>query len=211
MRITCFDYWKVDPELGDGQPLLDPEAHRALEDAVDQLDDHLVIAMREGVSDELDTDPLVLPELNWPEYDLAFLRRYYLCFLRVVEDLAKDHWSLERACRAEELALFAIVHTAQMSLLLETKGTNEDEARIRERFDQFLDAAFEDTDFLFCFDAEEVGYGDHGTATDQWGNIGSLRIEDWFRPFNDERKLHPILSGNSPVLPLDAEYGPHDP
>ena len=210
MRIVCFDYWRADPELGDGAPLLDAEAHRALEDAVDQFDDHVIIAMQEGINDELDVDALALPEQNWPEYDVAFLRRFYLCFLRVVEDLASERWSVERACRAEELAFWGVVHTAQMSLLAETAGTDEDEARIRDRFGPFIDAAFEDTDFLFCFDPTEVSYGDHGTATDKWGGFGSLRIEDWFRPFNDDRKLHPLLSGNAPVLALDAEHGSNE-
>jgi hypothetical protein len=205
VRIRCFDFWRDDPELGDGASLLDPAAHAALEEAVDELDGRLVTGLSAPSLDELDASELGLPEQNAPEYDPAFLRRFYLCFLRVVDALAAEDWTPERACRGEELALWAVISVAKERLVLEGGGTKLAAAAVNERFATFEDAAFEDLDFLWCFDPEEVGFGDYGAPTDRVAAIGSLRIEDWFRPFSDARVVHPLISGNLPILALGDE------
>lgn len=89
---------------------------------------------------------------------------------------------------AEELAAWAIINQAK-SVVEEDEG----EAAEENAFDIFIDGYFEDTDFLYLFDATYDGIDEAEVA--QVLGMSSLAFHDWFLPFSDEpsRMAHPYV------------------
>ncbi len=90
---------------------------------------------------------------------------------------------------AEELAAWAILEEAKR--LLEEKSN---ESETENNFDDFIDAYFEDTDFLYLF--ENAYDGIEETQPGQVLGISSLAFDNWFLPFSDDpsRRAHPYVS-----------------
>ncbi len=128
-----------------------------------------------------------LPRRYREHYNVLLVRRVHICFLTVVDHLAQDLWP-GLACRAEELALHAIL----TQLRIDADTTETPIRSLDERLAQVTDAAFDDIDFLFAFDPAADGIDDPDTDAGQLMGIGSLHPRHWFDPFND-RRPHPLV------------------
>lgn len=126
-----------------------------------------------------------LPSQYALKYTPHFARQFLVCLITVFWKMAQpDHLPL--ASVAEELAAFAIVTQAKDE---DEEGHPRDEAFL----ESFVDAYFEDTDFLYLFDDEYDGIDETDLADIQ--GISSLAFADWFKPFSDEpeRAPHPYV------------------
>lgn len=162
----------------------------------DEFADDLGLLWTEG--DFADTTMIdILPRAFLPRYDYDFAKRLFASFCTVVwKVLAPEQFEL--ACVAEEMLLDG--------LLQRTKDETDDEA-IVEGLDEFIDAAFQDTDFLFLFDPKFDGIQDLPEAAHL--RIGFLHFDEWFAPFDNVPYVHPYALGRTvePPPAWDAEEG----
>ena len=129
-----------------------------------------------------------LPQRYTYKYTPLFFRQFTVCLITVTWKLAQAvHMPLSSL--AEEVAVWAIIEEAKR--VLEEKS-GEDEAE--NNLDDFIDAYFEDTDFLYLF--ENAHDGIEETQVGQVMGISSLAFDQWFVPFSDEpsRIAHPYVS-----------------
>jgi hypothetical protein len=82
-------------------------------------------------------------------------------------------------------ALRAIVEEARAVLLADPE-LDEAEAN----FTSFESVAFEDWDFEMLFEPAVDGVED---SSDPRDGVVNLHFDEWFKPFNDERVIHPYL------------------
>ncbi len=166
---------------------LDEHERNMIEIAVEILDDGFLTEIAARLHDELPpAGPTVsyLPQRYDDLYDLALLRRWYICFLVVTERLANG-WTPLR-CRGEELALRAIIECAREQL----------ELNRLERDDSFFDlenALFEDLDHLILWHPEMDGIDDPETMENQRLGVAPLHPSTWFDPIDPSRPVHPLL------------------
>ena len=153
------------------------------------------LARREVTSTETDMADY-LPRKHLSRYNLSFAERFLVCVLTVAWKLCEPgvQWL---ACTAEELALRAIVEEAR-ALLLADPELAEAEAN----FNSFESVAFEDWDFEILFDPAYDGVED---SVDPRNDVVNLHFDEWFKPFNDDRVIHPYLdegqSDKSRIVP----------
>ena len=166
----------ADDVLSPRQRLALAAASRTL---IDTWLDDLAQAARAGWRDEPPHLAASLPP-PWragPTEDFA--RRYFLCLATIVWKLGQERWLLP-ACRAEELALDAIVREAEGQLGRDRAprgGTPWPE----DDLGGFTDAAQWDTDFAFMFDPAFADIDQ--TAAGRLTGMGSFDLADAFRPF----------------------------
>jgi len=112
-----------------------------------------------------------LPRRYLTSYSPRFVRRFAACVVLVAWKAVQPS-PPALACLAEELALRAILDRAID--IAEERG-------VEAAFGAVEDALFEDTDFLLLFDPAQDGI--EGSDIGRYLGIGSLGIDDWFRPF----------------------------
>jgi hypothetical protein len=125
-----------------------------------------------------------LPRKHLNRYNLSFAQRFLVCVLTVAWKLRAPGLQV-LACTAEELALRAIIEEAR-GLVLADPELDEAEAD----FDSFEATAFEDWDFGMLFDPAYDGVED---SSDPRDDVVNLHFDEWFKPFNDDRIVHPYL------------------
>jgi len=175
-------------------PIQREALYRAARQLTDMfLDDLRKLAREMPFADSDMADYLPRKHLN--RYDLSFAERFLVCLLTVAWKL-REPGSQLLACTAEELALRAIIEEAR-ALVLADPEFDEGEAN----FDSFEAVAFKDWDFGMLFDPAYDGVED---SKDPRDDVVNLHFDEWFKPFNDERIIHPYLdegqSDNSPML-----------
>jgi hypothetical protein len=126
-----------------------------------------------------------LPTIYSDRYDAGFATRF-LVALVVVGTKLTEREPLLLTCVAEELALNALV--VEATDLLRSRGRAAD-------FSGFRDAAFEDEDFDYLFDASQDGIEESEVGT--YMGMTSLRFDDWFKPFRDTDPVHPWLAATA--------------
>jgi hypothetical protein len=133
------------------EEILPPEHRRALADACDRLidlwlDELGAIAHGEWpVADSAVAE--ALPRRYRLGYTPRFAQRFFVCLATVAWKLAQPG-RVPLACVAEELAAWALI--AEAESVLEEAGEAAD-------FGPFVDALYEDTDFLILFDPKLDG------------------------------------------------------
>ena len=149
-----------------------------IESAIEILDAGFLTEIAARLHDETPpAGPTVscLPQRFDGLYDLALVRRWYICFLVVVERLANGWAPLW--CRGEELALRAIIECAQEQLEL-YRLDHEDS------FFDLENALFDDLDHLALWHPEMGGIDDPA----------SLHPSAWFKPLEPGIPGHPLVT-----------------
>jgi hypothetical protein len=169
--------------------VLTPHEQQALQASCDILIDSVFDDLENVKEPEDVADTLVgiyLPERYLYKYTPAFLRKFAICIITVAWKLAQpEHQMLSSL--AETLAAWVIIQEAKRHL------EDDTEKRLKNAFDAFIDAYFEDTDFEFLYDDALDGIEE--TEVAQIMGISSLAFHDWFSPFSDEpsRTPHPYV------------------
>jgi hypothetical protein len=130
-------------------------------------------------------------------YTPLFAKQFLTCLLTVAWKLTSKE-KIVLASVAEEMALHALIQNAQ-------GPTGEEEFD----FDDFIDEVFEDTDFLWLFDAEFNGI--QHTPAQATLRTANLDFDDWFRPFRDASPVHPYVAGDDAKPGGGTNRSPRDP
>lgn len=166
--------------------------HKALEVGcdllIDMVFDDLATILYEGQERVAHTALAVhLPSRFLSKYSPLFCKRFAVCILTVAWKLAQPkHHPLSSV--AEELAAWAIVNQARAVIEME-RGTEAAE----QAFGDFINAYFEDTDFLVLFEESLDGLDE--SPADQNVGMTSLAFANWFRPLSMDpsRTAHPYI------------------
>ena len=164
--------------------ILPPDHLEALLTAIDKLTDEFfddVAALLEDGEFSQTSMAEYLPSRYLPRYGALFAKQFLVCLITVAWELRAP--GVHRlACRAEELALHALIQAAEG--ILEERGGQSD-------FGLFEDTAFEDADveLLFTPALDGIDEGEVG----RYLGMGSLGFEEWFRPFREEEPVHPYV------------------
>ncbi len=174
--------------------LLDDEVQAVIDAAIQMVDDQFVeeIAKRYSTFDQTRSRMFCdvhLPDRYRDEYTIRFVRRLHICFLQVVAHLAEDDW-VGVACRGEEFALNAILNQLRINVEL-TPPIPALQARTETALLALTDAAFEDLDFEFAFDAAFDGIDDRQTQEGRQMRIAPLHPRSWFDALG-ELPPHPL-------------------
>ena len=138
-----------------------------------------------------------LPRMYVLRYDEGFLRRFLVCAVSVgLKMRAPDFHPL--GCTAEELVIRAMKEIAEA--WLKENGEAAD-------FGDWEDIALDDIDVEYLYDPQQDGIEDSEIGRRM--GIGNLGFQDWFRPFNPPRYMHPYAN-NEEESPWDAELGYED-
>ncbi len=160
---------------------------QALQQACDLLIDGIFNDISEVQENKDVADTMLgafLPPRYMTKYTPLFLRQFSVCVITVAWKLAQaQHMPLSSL--AEEIAAWATIR--------EAKAILEEDGKIENSFDAFIDVYFEDTDFLYLFDNAYDGIDE--LEVGQMLGISSLAFHDWFLPFSDEpsRTAHPYV------------------
>lgn len=119
-----------------------------------------------------------LPRKYFHRYSSLVIQRFLLSISTVSWKLVQDEFYMLSSV-AEELALNAIIDFS--STLLEING-------IEANFDDFIDHAYEDTDFLVLF--EEAFDGVEDTWVGERMGMSHVKFDEWFIPFNEASRGH---------------------
>jgi hypothetical protein len=165
-----------------------PDLRESVVSAIDFLTDRFV---EDVVSLERDEDvsfddtemSAYLPRKYRTRYDRdRFARKFLVCLVVVGWKLRAPGWE-PVACVAEELALRAILLTAEETYA-EDHGAEGD-------FDALWDAGFQDNDYEFLFDPESDGIED--TEYARRSGLTDIRFSAWFDGFNNTPPVHPYV------------------
>lgn len=130
-----------------------------------------------------------------PRYTPAVVRKLVVCLLIAGVEFAQPR-RYERACVGEELAVNALMAHAEWEytefegFLAEAEERPSVPASTALNFDSFVDAALDDTDFAFLFDASVDGLMNVEGA--EHLGFANLEFADWMVAFSG-RPLHPSL------------------
>ena len=170
--------------VGYSDDILPPDHRDALLAAVDRLTDEFfedvaaLLADGEFAETSMADD---LPSRYLPRYTPLFAKQFLVCVTTVAWKL-RAPGAHRLACRAEELALGALIRAAE-GILSEGGGQAD--------FDLFADTAFEDLDFELLFSPALDGIDE--SQTGRYLGVGSLRFEEWFSPFRGDEPVHPYV------------------
>ena len=164
---------------------------KALEASVDVLIDELFEDLREWDETALDFGNTVfaiyLPQRYASRYTPLFLKQFTVCVITVGWKLAQAQ-PIRLASLTEELAAWAIINRAKVVLEVSSE-------LIDSSFNEFIDAYFEDTDFLYLYDNKYDGIDE--TALRDIMGLPSLKLQDWSKPYRDgidiNSTIHPYL------------------
>jgi hypothetical protein len=144
------------------------------------LDDVVALQRGERFADTGMADHL--PSTYCHRYDLLVAKRFLACVYTVA-------WKLQSpdpqvlACVGEELALHALIRSAQV--ILESKGAEAE-------FDLLCETAFEDEDYALLFDPQWDGI--ENSERGRRLGMANLHFDEWFKPFREEAPVHPYSS-----------------
>lgn len=162
----------------------------ALSHAVEQVNDFLLSEIVELYDDAESVavtrmfSGLFLPNRHADYYDVAMLRRLYVCLI-VVAGRLQDLWEPPR-CRGEELVLRAVLDHAETCFEELTEESTE-------AFTELRDELFEDFDHEYLFDAAFDGIDDPDTYEGSQMGVQTLHPSAWFEPFGNGVAVHPML------------------
>jgi hypothetical protein len=139
-----------------------------------------VAAMLEGrPASRLFVDPDVLPPKYSGLYDVAFAKRFLVTLSTVCWKIAADEW-YPASSVAEEIALDAVIYRGL------DHATSD---ALADQLESLRDAAFEDRDFEWLWDASADGIED--TPVAKLMGMCGLRLAEWFDPFGNRGHVHP--------------------
>lgn len=140
-----------------------------------------------------------LPERYVLKYDVLFVRRLVTTAVCMTARLTQPDFG-PLTCVAEELLMRLLLTEAEVTADL--YGLLNDE--VRQAFEIFANEVYEDMDHEWLYQPSADGI-DEDPAFAHMG-IAPMGINDWFKPFNDERFVHvyaadgdePAPSGTTP-------------
>lgn len=157
---------------------------RALHKAVGiQIDDLIAEISQMHTGDTLDPDngiAMHLPRQYGARYNLTFAKQFLACLMTVSWKLF-DQENHRLSCLAEELALGALIQTAEG-----VRSWHDDDAD----FDTFREYAFEDMDFELLFNPRLDGIENDEAIQSKLHMVG-LAFPDWFKPWHGRWYVHP--------------------
>jgi hypothetical protein len=193
--------------------VLSRASRRALLEAIERLTDDalqsVIAMMNDGRAFAETRIAGYYPFPQLPRYTPAGVRQLVVCLLVAGVGLAQPR-RYERACVGEELAVNALIAHAEWEytnfeeFLAEAEGRAPVPASSALGFDSFVDAALDDTDFAFLFDASADGRMD-AEGVEQFG-FANLEFADWMVAFVG-RPLHPSLAPTDSALLAAVEAG----
>jgi hypothetical protein len=124
-----------------------------------------------------------LPERYVLKYDVLFVRRLVTTAVCMTARLTQPDFG-PLTCVAEELLMRLLL--TQTEVTADLYGLLDDE--VRQALEVFADEVYEDMDHEWLYQPAADGI-DEDPAFAQMG-IAPMGINDWFKPFNDERFVH---------------------
>jgi hypothetical protein len=189
MAIGTEAYSETELPLDHQEALLD-----AIDELTDEFFDDVADLLNDGDFAET-TMGSFLPPRFLPRYTPVFAKQFLACFLTVAWKLrAPGAYSL--ACTAEELALDALIQTAESAM--EATGQRAD-------FDALREAAYEDEDYQFLFEPARDGLA--ATEAGRSLALANLEFSKWFHPFRPEAPVHPYAEGEAGADLADDSNG----
>ncbi len=163
---------------------------------VDHLFDDLQTLHQSASETAAETDDgfLVLDELPpryRHRYTELFVRKFLAATVAITSRLTAPQWQ-PPACVAEELALRMLIREA-VATIEAIPGTRADTGWI----DAFYDAAFDDVDHEFLYQANMDGIEDDPDLGPP--GMAPMGFHWWFVPFNDERPVPPYVWDEPPT------------
>lgn len=131
-----------------------------------------VLNLKEGESLDETSMYQYLPERYQHRYDLSFAQQFLDVMILVAWKIRDKGWWMLNSV-AEELAMRAILHQAEVQAELEGKSFASED---------LVDYIFEDTDIEFLFLPKFDGIEDDEYLVRHMG-IANLHFGDWFNPF----------------------------
>ncbi len=128
-----------------------------------------------------------LPRRYALRYDEQFARRFLATVIAMTTRFTQGTFT-QLSCVAEELALRLLLSEAKVCL--ETFGLLDD--GVSEALDCFADLVYEDTDHEWLYDDSKDGIED--SPVGEMLGMAPMGLADWFRPFNDDRYVHPYAA-----------------
>ena len=168
---------KFHPEIAQG---LSDSEQRQLWGVLEELSDQLW----SGLSNDEAFQLLDLPIRYAAFYKPHTTNQFYVT-LSVLTARFEKGWTVPQ-CRGEELLLRTILHLA---IANESDMGEGDPSGLEE----LAGLLFEDDDIAYMDDKAFDGIDDTETEVGELVGTGSFAFDDWFKPFNEERWVHPLV------------------